>query len=115
MVLALALYSVGVWAAFATKRLKPWHLVFFWGGFLADSTGTELMRRLAGGFHWAPHTVSGAAALVLMLLHAAGASVVLVRGNDTTLRAFHRVSITVWSLWLIPFFSGLWLGYRAHA
>jgi len=114
MVLALALYSTGVWATFLAKRLRLWHLCFFWGGFLADSAGTHLMRRLAGGFHWAPHSVTGAAALLLMLMHALWASMLLLRPDAARVRNFHRLSVTVWAVWLIPFVSGLWLGYQAH-
>ena len=111
---ALCLYSVGVWAVVITKRLRPWQLGFFWGGFLADGAGTELMRRVAGGFHWTLHTVTGAAALALMLVHALWASGVLFRGDERAQRRFHRVSATVWGLWLIPFTTGLLLGYRAR-
>jgi uncharacterized repeat protein (TIGR03987 family) len=112
MIAALCLYSAGVWAAFATKRLRPWHLACFWSGFLADTGGTELMRRMAGGFHWSLHTATGGAALLLMLGHAVWASVALLRRNEHTLRTFHRISITVWSIWLIPFITGMLLGRR---
>ncbi len=112
MVAALGLYSMGVWAAVIRKRLRPWHLACFWAGFVADSAGTELMRRLAGGFQWTMHTATGAAALLLMLGHAAWASRVLARGDERTLRTFHRFSLAVWGLWLIPFSTGVLLGRR---
>lgn len=112
MVAAFGLYSVGVWAVFITKRLRPWHLAFFWLGFLADIAGTELMRRLGGGFHWTLHAATGAAALLLMLGHALWASIVLIRRNERALRTFHRISITVWCIWLIPFATGLLMGRR---
>lgn len=110
MIAALGFYSAGVWGAFAAKRLRPWHLACFWAGFLADGAGTEMMRRLAGGLYWSLHTATGAAALLLMLGHAVWASVVLLRRDEHTLRTFHRISITVWSIWLIPFISGMLLG-----
>jgi uncharacterized repeat protein (TIGR03987 family) len=112
MIAALSLYSIGVWATFLAKRLRPWHAVFFWLGFLADTAGTDLMRRLAGGLHWSLHTATGVVALLLMLVHAAWATSVLVRREETALKSFHRISITVWTLWLIPFVTGLLLGYR---
>src|SRR5665647_2448006 len=67
MIAAFALYSSGVWAVFLTRRLRPWHASLFWLGFLSDTAGTELMRRLAGGFHWTFHTATGGVALLLML------------------------------------------------
>jgi uncharacterized repeat protein (TIGR03987 family) len=112
MIAAFALYSSGVWAAFLTRCLRPWHAGLFWLGFLSDTAGTELMRRLAGGFHWTLHTATGAVALLLMLGHAVWATIVLVNRAERRIRTFHRVSITVWAIWLIPFVSGLILGRR---
>lgn len=112
MVAALTFYSVGVWGAFLGVRLKLWHVVLFWLGLSADLAGTELMRRLAGGFHWNLHTATGAAALALMLAHALWASAVLRRNDESRLRTFPRVSIVVWTIWLIPFVTGLVLGRR---
>jgi uncharacterized repeat protein (TIGR03987 family) len=110
MFAAFALYSLGVWAVVLRRRLQPWHAGLFWAGFILDSAGTELMRRMAGGFHWTLHTASGVLALFLMLIHAVWASVVLVRREERALRGFHRISITVWAVWLIPFITGLILG-----
>jgi uncharacterized repeat protein (TIGR03987 family) len=112
MVAALTFYSVGVWGAFLALRLKPWHVALFWMGLLADSGGTELMRRLAGGLHWNLHTATGAAALGLMFTHALWASAVLRRNDEPRLRTFPRVSIVVWAIWLIPFVTGLIIGRR---
>jgi uncharacterized repeat protein (TIGR03987 family) len=110
MFAAFALYSAGVWAVVLTRHLRAWHAGFFWAGFILDSAGTEIMRRLAGGFQWGLHTATGAAALFLMLVHAAWASIVLLRRDEHALRTFHRISITVWVVWLVPFVTGLWLG-----
>jgi uncharacterized repeat protein (TIGR03987 family) len=112
MFAAFALYSLGVWAVVLTKHLRPWHAGLFWVGFILDSAGTELMRRLAGGFQWSLHSATGATALFLMLTHAVWASIVLVRRDERALRTFHRISITVWTIWLIPFVTGLILGGR---
>jgi uncharacterized repeat protein (TIGR03987 family) len=112
MFAAFTLYSVGVWAVVLTKRLQPWHAGLFWGGFLLDTAGTELMRRLAGGFQWNLHTATGAAALLLMLGHALVASIVLLRKDEQMLRTFYRISLTVWGIWLIPFITGLIMGRR---
>lgn len=112
MVLAFGLYSVGVWAVLLRRDLRTWHVGLFWLGFLCDSVGTDLMRRMAGGFHWSLHTATGVAALLLMLGHALWASAVLLRGDEQARRRFHRISLTVWLIWLIPFITGLLLGRR---
>ncbi|RJP73344.1 MAG: TIGR03987 family protein [Candidatus Zixiibacteriota bacterium] len=110
--LALVFYSVGVWSERIVRRLKIWHLAFFWLGLCCDYVGTEMMAQLAGGFQFTTHGFTGAAAIALMALHAVWATVVLVRRNEAAIHHFHRFSLAVWSLWLIPYFSGLWLGMR---
>jgi uncharacterized repeat protein (TIGR03987 family) len=112
MVTAFVLYSSGVWAVFLARHLRPWHAGLFWLGFFSDGAGTEMMRRLAGGFHWNLHTATGAAALLLMLGHALWATRTLMKGAEGPIHTFHRISITVWVVWLIPFVSGMILGRR---
>ncbi len=109
MVAALLFYSIGVWAIFFRKQLRPWNVGLLWLGFLSDSAGTELMRRLAGSFHWSLHTASGVVALLLMFLHAVWATIVLLNRSTRPTGNFHRISLTVWAIWLIPFISGMLL------
>ncbi len=109
MVAALVFYSVGVWATFLSRQLRPRYVVLFWLGFLSDTAGTELMRRLAGSFHWSLHTASGVVALLLMFLHAVWATIVLLNRTARPAANFHRISLTVWAIWLIPFISGMLL------
>jgi uncharacterized repeat protein (TIGR03987 family) len=110
MTAALAFYSIGVWSERLSARLKPWHLSMFWLGFVCDSAGTDLMWRIAGRFTFGLHSVTGAAALLLMFGHAAWATVVLSRRDERAILTFHRVSVVVWTIWLVPFFSGMLLG-----
>lgn len=49
--------------------------------------------------------ISGILAIALMAVHAVWASVVLVRRDERLIRSFHRFSVTVWAIWLIPYFS----------
>jgi len=46
------------------------------------------------------------AAIVLMLLHASWASLVLIRKDEKAIVNFHKFSVLVWLIWLIPFFTG---------
>jgi len=110
MTAALTSYSVGVWSERLSARLKPWHLAFFWLGFVCDTFGTDLMWRLAGGFRPTFHGITGATALILMLLHASWATLVLLRRDERAILTFHRISIVVWAIWLIPFVTGFLLG-----
>ncbi len=49
---------------------------------------------------------TGTAAIVLMAIHLIWAIIVLVRGRENEKRAFHRFSIVVWAIWLIPYVAG---------
>ena len=94
---ALILYTIGVWSERLAKHLKPWHLLFFWGGLLFDSVGTEMMRLLAGGqFDISLHSMTGAAALLVMAMHALWATIVLLRHKKWELEHFHCLSLIVW-------------------
>lgn len=106
--LALLFYTIGVWSEKKQGVLKRWHLIVFWLGFIFDTTGTTLMGSLAsGGFQFNFHSVTGVLAIVLMLFHAAWATVVLVRNQETMKKNFHKLSFVVWCIWLIPFISGM--------
>ena len=110
--LALIFYSIGVWSERIARRLKGWHLVFFWGGFVFDTTGTGIMFEMAGGIGTDIHSVTGMAAILLMLIHAVWASAVLVLKNEKAIRNFHFFSVFVWAVWLIPYFTGFFAAMR---
>ena len=109
--LALVFYSTGIWAERIALRLKPWHLIDFWTGFVFDVSGTWAMHKLGDGkFDFLePHTLTGQIALWLMLGHAIWATVVVRKGNESMLNNFHKLSIFVWLVWLIPYFGGMFL------
>lgn len=106
MNLALLFYSIGVWSEKIQKVLKPWHLGFFYLGLICDTTGTLAMEKISGGINLSFHTITGAVALILMLVHAIWATIVLVRKDKNMIVKFHKFSIVVWIIWLIPFISG---------
>ena len=104
--LALVLYTVGVWAERLSGRLKGWHLIFFWAGLVCDTLGTGLMMDYAGGLTADLHGVTGVLAILLMVVHAVWATIVLLRRDERMIYTFHRFSLFVWLVWLIPYFTG---------
>ena len=46
-------------------------------------------------------------ALILMALHLVWAVVTMLRNRPDEKRAFHRFSIVVWAIWLVPYFTGM--------
>ncbi|GJM41528.1 MAG: membrane protein [Ardenticatenaceae bacterium] len=112
MVSALTCYTIGVWSEKLAGTLKSWHLAFFWLGFIFDTVGTALMGRIAGSFSINIHSVLGALAILLMLVHALWATIILIRKDEEAAEGFHKFSIIVWVIWLIPFFVGLFIAMR---
>ena len=108
--LALVFYSIGVWSERIAGLLKPWHLVFFVLGLICDTWGTGLMMEMAGGLTFDLHGVSGLLAIILMFIHALWAAIVLIRKDEKALHNFHKFSLLVWFIWLIPYFSPMLLG-----
>lgn len=109
--LALVFYSIGVWSEKIQGTLKKWHLVIFWTGLAFDTIGTSLMSELAkDGFKFNFHGITGLLAIILMLVHALWATYVIIRNNERAKSGFHKFSIFVWIIWLIPFISGAILG-----
>lgn len=103
--LALLFYTIGVWSERISGRLKAWHLAFFWLGLVCDTWGTGLMMEMSGGLTFDLHGASGLIAIILMFLHAIWASVVLIRKDARWITSFHRLSVAVWVIWLVPYFS----------
>ncbi len=103
--LALIFYSIGVWSERLSGRLKAWHAVFFWLGIICDTWGTGLMFEMAGGLTFDLHGISGVLAIFLMFIHAVWATIVLAKRNERMIANFHKFSVAVWLIWLIPYSS----------
>lgn len=112
--LALLFYTAGVWAEKLKKTLHKWHVIVFWLGFICDTIGTVSMGQITDApFALNLHTITGAAALSLMLFHAVWATLVILRKNEKAIQSFHKLSIVVWGVWLIPYFTGMLMGMQA--
>ncbi len=108
---ALALYTVGVWAEKITGRLRWWHVIVFYLGVTADTIGTGAMGLIAGSLiQFNLHGLTGMLAIILMLFHAIWATMVLVKKDEKMIVNFHKFSLLVWGIWLIPMLSGMILG-----
>ena len=115
--LALIFYTIGVWSEHRARRLKAIHLDFFWAGFVCDVLGTRLMAQIsdastASGTMLSAHAITGIIAILLMLIHAVWATIVLLRKDEKMQLTFHKFSLAVWCIWLIPFVIGMVMGMR---
>ncbi|MPQ43171.1 HsmA family protein [Clostridium tarantellae] len=117
---ALVFYTIGVFAERKAGTLKKWHVIIFWCGLVCDTIGTTTMRSIAtSGRVSIPstelmiHGITGTLAIVLMLFHALWATWVLFKGSEEAREKFHKFSIVVWIIWLIPYFIGMIIGMTA--
>ncbi len=109
--LALLFYTIGVWSEKKQGELKVWHLMMFGVGLLFDALGTTTMSKLVStGFELNFHGITGLLAILLMLFHASWAVIVIMSNNVNMKRKFHKFSLIVWIIWLIPFVSGAIFG-----
>jgi uncharacterized repeat protein (TIGR03987 family) len=108
MNLALFFYT---WAVFSARRrgLHRKHLLIFGAGLVCDYLGTHMMLLygLANGVVPMWHIVVGIASLGGMAFHFTLAFIAgMVRRAEAVNRLFHRVSLTIYTSWLIAFCSG---------
>ncbi|MGL4992506.1 MAG: HsmA family protein [Sarcina sp.] len=115
---ALVFYTIGVWGENRAKVLKKKHVVIFWLGLVCDTLGTFTMSRIAAAgtdktithTELMIHQATGTLAIGLMLVHAIWATIVITRGSERAKAIFHKFSIVVWAIWLIPYFIGMYIG-----
>jgi len=108
---ACIIYTVGVWAEKIQKKLKGWHVAVFWLGLTCDTIGTGAMGKMVGSLiQFNFHGMTGLAAILLMLFHAIWATIVIFRKDERLILQFHKFSVIVWIIWLIPMITGMILG-----
>lgn len=113
---ALIFYTIGVFGERRAKKLNKKHVKIFWMGLICDSLGTFMMGQLSKNEvnivaeGQGIHAVTGALAIVLMLFHALWATWVLYKNDEEKKVIFHKFSITVWLIWLIPYGVGMVMG-----
>lgn len=112
--MALIFYTYGVFAERKSHCLKKLHVVVFWLGLLCDTTGTITMSIIARGGETSKgigvHGITGGIAIVLMIFHAVWATITLCKKKEKQMETFHKFSMIVWIIWLVPYFIGMFVG-----
>lgn len=109
ILIALVCYTVSVWNQVYTKKLKPKHLVLFWVGLVFDAIGTVIMFIIAGKLKLDIHGLTGILGFILMAINTIWATISILKTNSQSKFKLYIVSFTVWTIWLIPFFTGIFL------
>ena len=111
--LALVFYTIGVFGEKKKGELTIFHTILFWFGFIFDTAGTSIMSKIAeGGFSFNAHGITGLIALLLMAFHAIWATIIIIKKDDNAKTFFHKFSIVVWAIWLIPYILGMLIGMK---
>ena len=117
--LALLFYTIGVWAERKAMVLKKWHVFVLWLGLISDVIGTLMMVRIAesgasdvSAGTAAIHGITGATAIILIAFHVLWATYVLRKNDGKKNQIFHKSSLIVWLIWLIPYFIGMIMGMQ---
>ncbi|MGX4598126.1 HsmA family protein [Faecalimicrobium sp. JNUCC 81] len=115
--LALVFYTIGVFGERKAKSLNKNHVIIFWLGLVCDTLGTLTMGQIAksgveaiNSTSQLIHGITGFLAIVLMLFHAVWATWVLYKNDEKKKATFHKFSIAVWVVWLIPYIIGMFIG-----
>ncbi|MBW6409089.1 HsmA family protein [Clostridium weizhouense] len=115
--LALILYTVGVFGERKSKSLKKSHVIIFWLGLVCDTMGTFTMKQIANSrietlnsVNQTLHGITGVLAILLMLFHVLWATWVLYKNDEKKKAIFHKFSIIVWVIWLVPYIIGMFIG-----
>ena len=90
--------------------------LLFWAGLACDTTGTLIMSNIASQSNatgFGIHGLTGALAIVLMIVHALWATFTYLRGSQQARHRFHTLSTVVWLLWLVPYIIGMLVGIPA--
>jgi len=76
-------------------------------GLIADTLGTAYVKEQVGTVIYNFHSITGILGLLLMFIHTVWATYIVIVSNPKQLSSFHKFSLLVWVVWLIPYFTGL--------
>jgi uncharacterized repeat protein (TIGR03987 family) len=107
MVIAVVLYSIGVWGAFRAKRFSQKNVMFVVGGVVFDAIGTGAMFVSAGyAFKNDLHTWVALVAFFAMLLLGIVGTWAVQKNRDELLAKLSRWALAPWALWAVVFVWG---------
>lgn len=107
LLIALALYTIGVWGAFRANTVNRKHLIYLWVGFVFDVLATTMMALQVGGIQNDLHSIIALVAMFGMLAGAAISSWAYIKGKDAINTTVSRWILAPWALWLFVFIWGM--------
>lgn len=116
LTMAFIFYSAGVWNERLQQGLRRWHIWLLGLGLICDLAGVTFMAELLRltGEDNGGHTVLGSITVFLLAVHVAWAFRTYRKSSVRSRQRFSRFSIAVWSIWLIPYCLGMYMGISAR-
>jgi hypothetical protein len=107
MIVAMILYSIGVWGAFRAKKFSQRSVMFILGGVVFDVIGTGGMFVSAGyTFVNDAHTWVALAAFFAMLAVGIVGTWAVQKSKDALLANLSKWALAPWALWAFVFVWG---------
>jgi uncharacterized repeat protein (TIGR03987 family) len=107
VIVALVLYTIGVWGAFRAHTVNRKHLIYLWVGFVFDVLTTAMMALQVGGIQNDLHSILALIAMFGMLAGAAIGTWAYIAGRDAVSAAVARWLLAPWILWVFVFVWGM--------
>ncbi len=112
LLVALVLYSMGVFGCIRAKAITQRHVTLLWIGFAFDTLATTMMAIEAGGLDLSPlsdllHTVVAFAAMFAMLATIIIGMRALKSSDEGAKSAIARWILAPWVLWVFIFVWGM--------
>jgi hypothetical protein len=109
MIVAVVLYSIGVWGAFRAKKFSQKNVMFVLGGVVFDVIGTGGMFVSAGyKFVNDLHTYVALVAFFAMLAVGIVGAWAVQKKRDDLLTKLSKWALAPWALWAVVFVWGFY-------
>jgi len=116
MVLALVFYTSGVIGERKSKSLNKVHVLLFWLGFISICIGIYFIGKIVQSNVATTDVATsmlqslvGMIAVFIMLFHCVWATWALIRNNESQQKIFHKFSLIIWIVWLVPYVISIML------
>jgi hypothetical protein len=111
LIVALALYSVGVWGAFRARAFSGRHILYMWLGVFFDIIATLMMVISAGGsLQWdtpANKLHTALALIVYFGMVAIASAAPPLKTNERCRTLLTRIALVPWAMWLGVYVWGM--------
>lgn len=113
MIVAMTLYSIGVWGAYRGKKFSQRNVMFILGGVIFDVIGTAGMFVTAGNtFLFSPlpeaiHTIAAFVAFFGMLAVGLVGTWAVQKNKDALLAKLSMWALAPWAVWAALFVWGM--------